>query len=73
MRLSVRLSKDDIEFLGDYASRHGLASRSAVVRRAIGLLRASRLGPAYAEAWASWEAEDGAPWETAVADGLTRS
>ncbi len=73
MKLSVSLPREDIEFLEDYASRHGLTSRSAVVQRAVELLRASQLGPAYAEAWASWEAEDGALWETVVADGLTRT
>jgi Arc/MetJ-type ribon-helix-helix transcriptional regulator len=72
MKVSVSLPSDDIEFLDDDASRHGMASRSAAVQRAVELLRASQLGPAYAEAWAAWDAEDGAAWDTTVADGLTR-
>lgn len=72
MKVSVSLPSDDIGFLDDYASRHGMASRSAAVQRAVQLLRASQLGPAYAEAWATWDAEDGAAWDATAADGLTR-
>lgn len=72
MKVSVSLPGDDVVFLDEYASRHGMASRSAAVRRAVELLRASQLGPAYAEAWATWAAEDDGLWDRTVGDGLTR-
>ena len=72
MKLSVSLPTDDVEFLDDYASRHGMTSRSAVVQRAVDLLRAAQLGPAYADAWATWDVEEGDLWEVTVADGLSR-
>ena len=71
MKLSVSLPNDDVEFLDDYASRHGIASRSAVVQRAVDLLRVAQLGPAYADAWATWDAEDAAAWDVTAADGLS--
>ena len=51
MKISVSLPTEDVEFLDDYAKSLGIGSRSAVVRRAVRLLRASGLGQAYAEAW----------------------
>jgi Arc/MetJ-type ribon-helix-helix transcriptional regulator len=69
MKLSVSLPDDDVAFLDEYASDHALASRSAVVQRAIDLLRAMELGPAYAAAWSEWQA-DAALWDATVADGL---
>lgn len=42
-----------------------------MVHKAVRLLRASALGPAYEEAWAAWAAgDDRDPWDRAVADGL---
>lgn len=71
MKLSVSLSADDVVFLDRYAESQGMASRSAVVQRAVGLLRAEQLGPAYAEAWSEWAASGNAEvWETAISDGL---
>ncbi len=70
MKLSVSLPSNDVEFLDAYASRHGMASRSAVVQRAVDLLRVVQLGPAYADAWATWDAEDAADWDGTAADGL---
>lgn len=52
MKLSVSLSREDVEFLDEYARTAGVRSRSAVIQRAVRLLRTSELGPAYAEAWA---------------------
>jgi Arc/MetJ-type ribon-helix-helix transcriptional regulator len=71
MKLSVSLPNQDIEFLDAYAREQGAASRSAVIRVALRLLRASGLGSDYAQAWDEWaESEDSAAWESAVADGL---
>ncbi len=74
MKISVSLREEDVEFLDDYAKSLGIGSRSAVVRRAVRLLRASGLGPAYAEAWEEWEASGEAEaWDSAVGDGLETS
>jgi len=56
MKISVSLSDEDIEFLDEYAKSLGVRSRSAVIQRAVRLLRVTGLGPAYAEAWEEWEA-----------------
>lgn len=67
----MSLPEDDVEFLDSYAQAQGIESRSAVLHKAVGLLRASQLGNAYEEAWASWSASgDAEAWEAAVADGL---
>jgi Arc/MetJ-type ribon-helix-helix transcriptional regulator len=71
MKVSVSLPDDDVEFLDSYAQAQGIQSRSAVVHRAVGLLRASQLENAYEEAWAAWAASgDAEAWEDAAADGL---
>jgi antitoxin MazE9 len=71
MKVSVSLSKDDIDFLDDYAHARGYESRSAVVQKAVALLRASQLGKAYEDAWASWDAAGEADaWDATAADGL---
>ena len=71
MKLSVSLSDEDVAFLDEYAKALKMSSRSAVVQRAIRLLRASGLAPAYADAWKEWEESGEADtWESAVADGL---
>lgn len=71
MKLSVSLPDDDVAFLDEYARTGGDRSRSAVIQRAIRLLRAIELGPVYAQAWDEWtsSAEDEV-WESVVADGL---
>lgn len=70
MKLSVSLPADDVEFLDEYADAKGMASRSAAVHRAVRLLRATELGPAYEEAWAQWEASDERDiWDGASGDG----
>ena len=70
MKVSVSLPDDDVEFLDTYAEREGIASRSAVLHKAVRLLQASELGGAYEEAWAEWEAgADSALWESATGDG----
>ncbi len=74
MKISVSLPDEDVEFLDDYAKSLGIGSRSAVVRRAVRLLRASGLGPAYAKAWEEWKASGEAEaWDSVAGDGLETS
>ena len=71
MKVSVSLPDEDVEFLDSYAQDQGMESRSAVVHKAVGLLRASQLEHAYEEAWAAWSADgDAGAWEAAAGDGL---
>jgi Arc/MetJ-type ribon-helix-helix transcriptional regulator len=70
MKVSVSLPDDDVEFLDAYASAQGISSRSAALHRAVRLLRASELGPAYEGAWAQWVEADAALWDATVSDGL---
>lgn len=71
MKLSVSLPAEDVEFLDEYAKSKGYESRSAVVHRAVRLLRSSELDDEYADAWAEWsESGDARVWEIAAADGL---
>jgi Arc/MetJ-type ribon-helix-helix transcriptional regulator len=70
MKLSVSLPDEDVAFLDRYARGRGMRSRSAAVHRAVDLLRAEELGPAYADAWETWSADGAEPWESTVADGL---
>lgn len=73
MKLSVSLPKDDVRFIDSYGKAAGASSRSAVVQRAIRLLRAADLGTAYGDAWQEWEsADDASLWDTTTADGLGR-
>ena len=72
MKLSVSLPDEDVDFLDTYAEAQGIASRSAVVHKAVRLLRASQLGAAYEEAWADWSAgEDAKLWESTTNDGIS--
>ncbi|MBB2933949.1 Arc/MetJ-type ribon-helix-helix transcriptional regulator [Amycolatopsis bartoniae] len=71
MKLSVSLGEEDVAFLDEYAAETQAGSRSAVLHRAIELLRASQLEESYADAWEEWEIEDAALWESAAGDGLT--
>jgi Arc/MetJ-type ribon-helix-helix transcriptional regulator len=65
------LPEEDVDFLDAYASEQGYESRSAVVHRAVRLLRASELGAAYEEAWGEWESSGEADaWEATAADGI---
>ena len=71
MKLSVSLPDEDVEYLDQYAQKQGLVSRSAAVQRAVRLLRASELGPAYEDAWTDWNgSEDSDLWDAATADGV---
>jgi len=71
MKLSVSLPDDDVEYLDKYAASQGYKSRSAVVHKAVRLLRASELGEAYEAAWQEWESGgDATVWDSAAGDGL---
>jgi len=69
MKVSISLPDEDVEFLDSYAQAQGLPSRSAVLHKAVRLLRGVELAPAYEEAFLSWdEAEDAAVWDVTVGD-----
>jgi Arc/MetJ-type ribon-helix-helix transcriptional regulator len=71
MKVSVSLPEEDVEFLDAYASSEGFGSRSAVVHKAVRLLRASGLGGAYEDAWQEWAADGNADvWDVTGNDGL---
>lgn len=71
MKLSVSLPDEDIEFLDEYAKAQGIPTRSAVVQKAVRLLRSSALGPSYEDAWREWsESGEESVWETALDDGI---
>ena len=73
MKLSVSLPDEDVDFLDQYAKTQGYESRSAVVHKAVRLLRATELGVDYAKAWDEWsESGDAAAWDAVVGDGLAR-
>jgi Arc/MetJ-type ribon-helix-helix transcriptional regulator len=71
MKVSVSLPDEDIEFLDAYARAQGLPSRSAVVHKAVRLLKAAELAPAYEDAFSSWDqSEDALDWDVTAGDGL---
>ena len=71
MKVSVSLPEDDVKFLDEYARSEGLRTRSAVLHKAVRLLRGTELGAEYEEAFASWH-DDGseAAWDVTASDGL---
>lgn len=71
MKVSVSLPEEDVAYLDAYARERGIESRSAVLHRAVRLLRASELGEAYRAAWDEWAtSEESDLWESVTADGL---
>ena len=67
----MSLPNEDVEFLDQNARTQGYDSRSAVVHRAVRLLRSTELGEAYAEAWGEWsQSGEAGVWDGAVGDGL---
>lgn len=70
MKVSVSLPDDDVAFLDAYAKSQGSESRSAVVHKAVRLLRAAELGPSSESAWQDWS-EDGEAdlWVSVSNDG----
>jgi Arc/MetJ-type ribon-helix-helix transcriptional regulator len=72
MKVSVSLPDDDIEFLDAYALEQGIGSRSAVVHKAVRLLRAVGLSDDYQQAWSDWnDSGDDTIWDVALSDGLS--
>jgi len=71
MKVSVSLPEEDVEFLDSYARSQSFPSRSAVLRKAVRLLRGAELGPAYEDAFREWEESGNASaWEMIAGDGL---
>lgn len=71
MKLSVSLTDEDVALLDEYLGRSGLKSRSAVIRRALQLLRRSDLEEDYAAAWDEWASSgEQESWESTLADGV---
>jgi Arc/MetJ-type ribon-helix-helix transcriptional regulator len=71
MKLSVSLPDEDVEFLDEYARTNEVESRSAVIRRALRMLRSTGLEDAYVEAFEEWNQTEAEVWEVVVGDGLT--
>jgi len=72
MKLSISLPNEDVEFVDAYGEAQGIGSRSAVVHKAIRVLRGMELGAAYEDAFAEWESSgDDAVWDRTVSDGLS--
>ena len=68
----MSLPEEDVEFLDTYAHTLGYPSRSAVLHKAVRLLRAAELSDAYEYAWREWAATGEAGiWEVASGDGVT--
>lgn len=71
MKVSVSLPDEDVAYLDAYARAQGVGSRSAVLHRAVRLLRMAELGDSYEAAWQEWfDSDDHDAWEQATADGL---
>jgi Arc/MetJ-type ribon-helix-helix transcriptional regulator len=71
VKLSVSLTDEDVALMDDYLGRSGLKSRSAVIRRALQLLRQPDLESDYAAAWDEWEGSgEQEAWESTTADGV---
>jgi Arc/MetJ-type ribon-helix-helix transcriptional regulator len=71
VKLSVSLPDEDVRFLDRYAERRSIESRSAVVQRAVRLLRTSELAADYQAAWEEWfDSEDAVLWDRTTGDGI---
>lgn len=71
MKLSVSLPDEDVQFLDAYAETQGLPSRSAVLHKAVRLLRGTELASDYEQAFAEWEESgDNSIWDRTASDGL---
>jgi Arc/MetJ-type ribon-helix-helix transcriptional regulator len=65
MKLSISLPDEECEFLDRCVDDGTYPSRSAIVLRALRLLRNADLGAMYADAFAEWESSDeGADWDS---------
>jgi Arc/MetJ-type ribon-helix-helix transcriptional regulator len=64
VKISVSLPDDECEYLNRSVDEGQYPSRSAVVLRALRLLRSADLGTTYAEAFSEWASSDeGADWD----------
>lgn len=64
MKLSVSLPDDECEFLDQCVADGLYPSRSAVLLRALRLLKSADLGKMYAEAFDEWvNSQDGKDWD----------
>lgn len=71
MKVSVSLPREDLTFLDEYASAHAFPSRSAVVHRAISMLRVGELDDAYSDAWREWaDSGEADRWDAVAGDGV---
>ncbi|MCW2132343.1 ribbon-helix-helix domain-containing protein [Arthrobacter sp. VKM Ac-2550] len=71
MKISVSLPAEDVAILDEFARLKGLASRSAALHHAVGMLRLPELERDYEAAWNEWEASgDHATWDSTAADGI---
>lgn len=70
MKLSISLKPEEVGFLDAYATSQGIASRSAVVRVALRLLRERDLADDYAAAFEEFDDEAAELWEGTASDGL---
>jgi len=71
VKLSVSLPDEDVKFLDEYAKHQGFDSRSAVLQKAVRLLKVAELGAAYEAAWNEWyESGDEELWDQTTGDGL---
>ncbi|WP_396903364.1 ribbon-helix-helix domain-containing protein [Mycolicibacterium sp.] len=71
MKLSVSLSKDDLEVLDKYVEQSGLPSRSAAIQRAVQMLRYPTLEDDYDQAWTEWSSSgDADAWQATTKDGI---
>jgi Arc/MetJ-type ribon-helix-helix transcriptional regulator len=64
MKLSISLPDDECAYLDQCVDDGTYPSRSAVVLRALRLLRSADIGAMYAEAFVEWErSAEGADWD----------
>lgn len=71
MKVSVSLPEADLKFLDSYVESRRFPSRSAVLHKAVRLLRGAELGAAYEDAFLEWErAGEAALWEVTASDGI---
>lgn len=73
MKVSVSLPDADVQFLDNYATEQGFDSRSAVLHKAVRLLRAAELGGDYEDAWREWaNADEAKLWDVVCSARMHR-
>jgi putative addiction module CopG family antidote len=72
MKLSISLPDQEVEFIDAAVGSGQYPSRSAVIARALRLLRAADLGEMYDAAFREWAvSDDGLAWEATPQGGGT--